>query len=432
MALDIQDTPSTFEIVSQKLAEIGALSLSDFVHDRKPLLHAAEEHAISHPAGSASVGAVTVGRSPSPVRKIEDVCQDAKVKLEWFFYSDKNSSSDKSGYGAALLVRVNNSCMRAYSTAPCYPDRAVAQKECASLGVSDGILEWVHEIGSDPATSLLQPDDAIQGTSVQEFFDSLPRLFPDGVTARSAHEANAINRVDKLMKRHGVIAHFYPLRGQKSLHGSVLRLECTPSDHKSYIVPPVFPNRGDAKTAVYLLAMSQGVVDYIRKLGHTGAKLSVNVYTKGAHVMEQLEVECSNLSPSNKPIYTVSKTGEAFSAELQINLSTTDIPDIQKFSVAAEYRSADDARRAVALHAAESGILELLCGVVDRPGTVQRASLKRRLTDVADAKTGDAVETDAAENQPAPRKKRKRKHSKTVRRARQRQEENLEEGEISS
>lgn len=49
------------------------------------------------------------------------------------------------------------------------------------------------------------------------------------------------------------------------MHGAVLRVE-SPDDCKTYMVDPGFPKRADAKIAVCLLAMSQGVGKYIRDL----------------------------------------------------------------------------------------------------------------------------------------------------------------------
>ena len=49
-------------------------------------------------------------------------------------------------------------------------------------------------------------------------------------------------------------------------HGCLLRLE-RPGEVKSYLVDAQFPKRAEAKSAVCLLAMSQGIGSYIRGVG---------------------------------------------------------------------------------------------------------------------------------------------------------------------
>lgn len=47
------------------------------------------------------------------------------------------------------------------------------------------------------------------------------------------------------------------------MHGCLLRLD-RPTDIRSYLVDPRFAKRADAKSAVCLIAMSQGIGNYIR------------------------------------------------------------------------------------------------------------------------------------------------------------------------
>lgn len=143
-----------------------------------------------------------------------------------------------------------------------------------------------------------------------------------------------------------------------------------------------FYKRADAKAAVCLLAMSQGVGNYIREVGAAAqTKLSDHFKTLAhQHIYPQLRSEGEKIRPGNHPIYTTftDRDGEsrisifcldscgsiyavAFGCTLEVDISSSaDQRDIREYKVEPEYRTKADAKIAVACLAAEQGLFELL------------------------------------------------------------------------
>jgi hypothetical protein len=89
------------------------------------------------------------------------------------------------------------------------------------------------------------------------------------------------------------------------VHGCLLRLE-RPGQCRSYLVDARFFKRGDAKSAVSLLAMSQGVGKYIREVG-AAARTRLPDRLKALahlHIYPQLASESEKVRPGNRPIFT--------------------------------------------------------------------------------------------------------------------------------
>jgi len=91
-------------------------------------------------------------------------------------------------------------------------------------------------------------------------------------------------------------AHFV-----SSVHGCLLRVD-RPGESKSYLVDPRFVKRADAKSAVCLLAMSQGVGDYIRAVKQEAEQRLSPERRKLAHekIIPSLTVECNKVRPGNR------------------------------------------------------------------------------------------------------------------------------------
>jgi hypothetical protein len=165
------------------------------------------------------------------------------------------------------------------------------------------------------------------------------------------------------------------------VHGCLLRLE-RPGQCRSYLVDARFYKRGEAKAAVCLLAMSQGVGNYIREVG-AASQTRLPDHLKilaHQHIYPQLGSECENVRSGNRPIFTnytdrdggirisifsphsfSSTYAVAFGCTLEVDLSSSaEQPDIREYKVEPEYRMKADAKAAVACLAAEQGLFELL------------------------------------------------------------------------
>ena len=91
------------------------------------------------------------------------------------------------------------------------------------------------------------------------------------------------------------------------VHGCILRLE-RPGETKTYLLDAQFPKRSDAKSAVCLLAMSQGVGDYIRELKEAAENKLPADKRKLANekILQVLTADCSKVRSGNRPIFEFS------------------------------------------------------------------------------------------------------------------------------
>lgn len=99
------------------------------------------------------------------------------------------------------------------------------------------------------------------------------------------------------------------------VHGSILRIQ-RPGETRTYLVDPMFAKRGDAKAAVCLLAMSQGVGDYIRGLKEEAENKLPADKRKLANekVLQVLSSECTKIRSGNRLIFVFQseRDGECF------------------------------------------------------------------------------------------------------------------------
>lgn len=92
------------------------------------------------------------------------------------------------------------------------------------------------------------------------------------------------------------------------VHGSVLRIE-RPRDSRSYLVDPMFLKRINARSAVCLQAMSQGLGDYIRGVNHEMENKITPEMRRRANdvIFPILGSECNKLKPPVHPRYEFPK-----------------------------------------------------------------------------------------------------------------------------
>jgi hypothetical protein len=92
------------------------------------------------------------------------------------------------------------------------------------------------------------------------------------------------------------------------VHGCLLRVE-HPSESKSYFVDPIFAKRVDAKAAVCLQAMSEGVASYIRGVGEAVNNKVTHSMRKWAneHVFPTIGLESHKINPGRGPTFTFEK-----------------------------------------------------------------------------------------------------------------------------
>jgi len=109
-------------------------------------------------------------------------------------------------HGAALRISLNAHVFRAYSVDPIFNYQRLAKLACARSAVREGVLDFI-KFGNgqtqptkvaendleDPAGILREstPSPPPKGLSLQEFFETLPRPFPESIGDASINEFNA-------------------------------------------------------------------------------------------------------------------------------------------------------------------------------------------------------------------------------------------------
>ncbi len=88
------------------------------------------------------------------------------------------------------------------------------------------------------------------------------------------------------------------------MHGCILRIQ-RPGETRTYLVDPQFPKRTEARSAVCLLAMSQGVGNYIRELKEEAENKLPADRRKLANekILQTLSYECSKVKPGNRLVF---------------------------------------------------------------------------------------------------------------------------------
>lgn len=123
--------------------------------------------------------------------------------------------------------------------------------------------------------------------SLEDFFDTLLKPFPEALGEKTISEINAAGMLNSTLQlakggRLSLMYYFFGENGRKQyllridcldlhsflVHGCIIRL-IRPEETRTYLVEPKFSKRADAKAAVSLLAMSQGICQYIRSIAST-------------------------------------------------------------------------------------------------------------------------------------------------------------------
>ncbi|KAF9560441.1 hypothetical protein CPC08DRAFT_476235 [Agrocybe pediades] len=312
-----------------------------------------------------------------PLKNIENCCYEwraGKIKPHWFSFSP----GKKKTYGAAMRISLNSHAFRAYSVDAVYETPKEAKLECAKAALKEGVLDFIKYGNGQTEPTAFNDDDVVESMSdtgtpppskamdLQEFFASLPKPFPEDLGNGAAVDVNVISYLNQLMQsaRGGKLSSsFQPISDTgRMLHGCILRIE-RPGETRTYIVDPVFTKRADARPGVALLAMSQGLGDYLRSIKHgIDDKLPPDMRTMAnVKFMQMLSMECCRVRAGNRPVFLFSSDHDAFGCTMKVDISSKENhPDVRQYTVGADYRSKADARIAVVAHAVERGLIDIL------------------------------------------------------------------------
>ena len=159
-----------------------------------------------------------------PVKQIEECCVEwrlGQVKPHWVSFNDSkgkkrefltcfsnevvNTNHLLTEHGSALRIALNAHVFRAYSVDPIYDSAKEAKIACAKVALEEGVIDFIQfgngqtqppikveqdeqdEIGNEKG----EPTTPLKSLTLQEFYDSLPKPFPESVGEMTASEINA-------------------------------------------------------------------------------------------------------------------------------------------------------------------------------------------------------------------------------------------------
>ncbi|RDB29862.1 hypothetical protein Hypma_014011 [Hypsizygus marmoreus] len=400
----MQLSPSPFDLVSQNLKKLGAITITQFLPtfpdlqgSKDPVLEAENDgihrHDSHFPTDSTTdlIGAGAgpdLSRESTPIElslsptvdpdqdprvlQIEQACA-GKTTPRWILYTNREVQIDPVlRYGAALYISgITPHTGQVYSTDTFFPTESSAKSACAALALVQGILTYIQRLHyifalSPPVTLATRPPTAL---SLQAFYETLPRPFPEDVGEKTAAEINAPTWINiTLNSSSGTrLKPFFHWQTDPTcgLVGCLLRLSCpttptTQHNNKAYIVPPVFLKRADAKAAVCLLAMSQDISAHIHATPDKTMDMS-RMKRIANRVFAALATERTKLRLGGQSCrYVFESVVNAHGCTLHINIGTPTTPHTRTYTAPAQYRSKADAKTAVVCLAAEQGVIEFM------------------------------------------------------------------------
>ncbi|KAI9059441.1 hypothetical protein FKP32DRAFT_1606126 [Trametes sanguinea] len=322
------------------------------------------------PTAEESNSASTLMEMDESVKAIEQTCLDwtyGRIKPFWLIINESKFGRTQ---GCALRIRLGPRNSRVWSVGTVYNSPGEAKKACAEAAVADGVLDYIRSWSSNaPDMAVDEPGSELPKStiSLQQFFDSLPKPFPEQVAGQTAVDINGpawLNTTIQSARGGKIVPNFiWTVDPKLGFHGCLLRLE-RPGEVKSYLVDARFSKRAEAKAAVCLLAMSEGVGDYIRGVAKAVEdRLPAPMRKYVAEVLTPtLNAEYRKAhGPGIQPQVEYDMDLDACGATMTIELCPSPTPEqVRKYTVPAEYRNRNDAKLAVIAHAVEQGAIEFL------------------------------------------------------------------------
>ncbi|KAH0835651.1 hypothetical protein J3R83DRAFT_9402 [Lanmaoa asiatica] len=351
--------------------DMGAL---DFLTegDTKPIVSA--ETSSADNVASDAMSAQSETAPETSMDDIERCCLEwraSRVTPHWVPFFDAKLAHKQ---GCALRIQLSPHVVRVYLSNPSFDTYSDAKGACAKAAVFEGVLDFIkhgngqtHPSSPGPSTSSTTPPVTVMTPwTLQGFYDSLPRPFPESFETNNASEINAPGWLNTMVQnaRGGklILSFFFTSDGPPGLHGCLLKLD-RPGEYKASLVDARFPKRSDAKAAVCLQAMSEGIGNYIRSITSAiDTKITVTMRSfSNSLVYPALTSELSKIDTDLYPHFEYDKERDAFGASLVVRLSTSPTSEqVRRYTVPSDYRHKADAKVGVICHAAEQGVVEFV------------------------------------------------------------------------
>src|SRR5271169_2098139 len=121
---------------------------------------------------------------------------------------------DLTEHGSALRIALNAHVFRAYSVDPVYNNAKEAKIACAKVALEEGVIEFIQfgngQTQPPPKVERDEQDEMVnekkeattllKSLTLQEFYDSLPRPFPESVGEVTASGINAPGWLNAMMQ----------------------------------------------------------------------------------------------------------------------------------------------------------------------------------------------------------------------------------------
>ncbi|KAF8451951.1 hypothetical protein L210DRAFT_3626351 [Boletus edulis BED1] len=406
--------------------DMGAL---DFLAGETKPVPDSPRSAETSSADSAPPDAMSVQSTTVPEAFVDDIekcCLDwraGRVTPHWVPFFDPKLPYKQ---GCALRIQLSPHVARIYLSGSTFDTLSDAKGACAKAAVLEGVLDFIKHgngqtrpsspIQSTPSTSQCPPVAPTTPWTLQAFYDSLPRPFPESFETQT-HDASQINALGWMNSmtqnaRGGklILSFFFTSNGPPGLHGCILKLD-RPGEYKASLIDARFPKRSDAKAAVCLQAVSEGIGDYIHSIASAvDNKVSPTMRSfSSSLVYPALTSGLSKIDTVLHPHVEYHKERDAYGATLVIRLSTLPASgQVQRYTVPSHYRSKADAKVAVICHAAEQGVIEFVRfrGEIPPDGYISPFNLHTFNPDASRKRKQSGSVEDVEQGQPAKKKQR--------------------------
>ncbi|KZV98917.1 hypothetical protein EXIGLDRAFT_831912 [Exidia glandulosa HHB12029] len=269
-------------------------------------------------------------------------------------------------FGCALRIQLAPHVSRVCCVDILYDSQRAAKAAVAQLAVTTaGILEYIRNgAPGPPRPPVLNGGKEI---TVSEFYDALPVKVSPKPGFEDIHAGGRaimwLNQAVITAKGSRVASKWTYINDAKSwLHGAILVITHPTHPQRCYLVDPVFAKRQDAKQAVTLLALSQGLAEYFEEIvKEVDSRLTPEMRKHATDSYQVLTSEYGKQFKDEKgkgaPVpWEYQNEEQAFGCSLEIELPGG---SRGSYRVPMEYRNKTDARLACVLKAVEGGVLAL-------------------------------------------------------------------------
>ncbi|KAI6012238.1 hypothetical protein EDC04DRAFT_741974 [Pisolithus marmoratus] len=244
--VDFDISQATFDSVFQKLTELGAISLHQYLQGSDSIGISSTNNSSSYPSTSFSPPPASPTRSShcarhDAVSRLNDTCQRVFGNTDPLRYEFLEENGPKSKQCILTIAR-HDGTQRSYTTQPMFSKKAEAKAEVSRIAIEMGALEFLLSGLSAVASSSIQVQPA-----VESFVDIIEGFCIQWRAGRVAPRWITLTE---------------PKLGLK--YGCALQVKLSPHVDHVYMTEPTFDTYDEAKDACAKAAISEGALHFIK------------------------------------------------------------------------------------------------------------------------------------------------------------------------